>query len=266
MDKIVQSFFENKKPSPPVFIITYGPPASGKSVILKRLMKDLDIHEDRIVKVLVDEIVESIPEYKKQIKRIVKKHKESIQSAEAQQALQEAYFKHRRESGDLLSDTILYKAMSLKYHIVWETTGNAHEWILKTIQEARTNGYLIFLVYPFVEEEQLIERASKRARLETPRQPPVERITANVKNAQRNFEIISKYTDKSILYDNTGKSIDEISEVVEVDNRFQRWCSQSEKKNCDQMVKCNKKKLATLRQKFEKSYGTYIETLCNLEK
>jgi adenylate kinase family enzyme len=70
VNAITSKFFENKQPNYPYFIITYGPPGSGKSTVLKNLFNKLDIKQKNTINILVDEIVENIEEYKIESKKI----------------------------------------------------------------------------------------------------------------------------------------------------------------------------------------------------
>lgn len=262
LQNLEDSFFKDKKPSPPIFIITYGPPGSGKTDIVKNLTQRFGIPTNRLVNVLVDDIVEKIPGYMEEMKSTANL---DLPGHEIQQELTKVYFKYRRSTGDFMSESVLNRAFVGKYHVVWETTGDNIDWALKTIQLARQQGYMVFLVYPFVSEKQLLKRVAKRAKTsDNPRKPDAGRVKKNIITAQKNFITISKYVDKSFVYDNDG-NVDDLDVVIQIDRIYQGWCK-SEDPTCKRGVItksiCNEDKLQKLKRHFDETYGDYIEKVC----
>ncbi len=202
---VTNSFFKDKQPVRPYFIITYGPPGSGKSSVLDSVLKDLGILRKNVVEVLVDEVIQRSPRYLDDVAAIVTQHAESM---ERERSLTAAYFKYRYSSADAIADGILYRAFIERYDVIWETTGNDVSWILKTINEARREGYAIVVVYPFVTLGQLLSRVMSRASSNpvNPRLPDTAYITANFHNAQRNFETIVGASDMALVYQNETPS------------------------------------------------------------
>jgi predicted ABC-type ATPase len=264
INKLILETFENKDPSPPKLFITYGPPGSGKSNILKKLLKDFSISDNELIEILVDDIIEKVPEYIENVQRIIK---EKLDEEEENIKISNNYFEFRKNYGDIISDGILYRALSKKYNIVWETTGFSIDYSLKTIYEARMNGYLIFLIYPFVDEEQLKIRIRKRASSsKNPRLPSNKIIEETVKKAQNNFNIITKYVDKAFIYDNTGKDLNDIYLFITIENKYIGNCNGKDLKFCsngiEKKVTCDKKDLNKLTKMFIKDFSEYIKDIC----
>jgi hypothetical protein len=261
--QIVDSFFQGKRPTPPLFVLTYGAPASGKTELVNRLLQDLRINPDTVISVLVDDVIEKIPEYREEVASIVQSG--SVDDQHLQKLLTDAYFKYRQQIGDVLSDSILYRSMALKYNIVWETTGLDISWALKTLMEARRNGYLLIAMYPFVKEEQLLERAHKRSKTsQNPRRPSDERIKKNVIEAQKNFAKIASVVDRAFVYDNSGSQQD-LGVLLELDREYQGYCAEHSK-DCKTgvvtRVTCDLKRLQKLKREFEPSYGRFLTSVC----
>lgn len=104
--------------------------------------------------------------------------------------------------------------MAKKFNIVWETSGNSIEYAIKTIYEARLNGYLVFLIYPF---ENLKERAKTS---KNPRLPNEAFIASSVIKAQKNFKTISKYVDKAFVYNNNEADLEKIKNFITIENNY----------------------------------------------
>lgn len=264
LQQVEESFFEGKIPSPPIFIITYGPPGSGKTDIVNDICKKFGITKNRLVNVLVDEVVEKLPGYLNEMKAVAAD--KGLSDDEKQAELTKVYFKYRRENGDYLSENILHRAFVGKYNVVWETTGDSIDWALKTIQDARQEGYMILLVYPYVSEEKLLDRVKKRAQSgSNPRKPDSERVKKNILSAQRNFKKLSKYVDAAFVYDNNGTP-QELGLFFEMEKTYRGWCSR-EDKNCKRGIvtnaKCDIKRIKSNRREFEPSFGSYIDGLCD---
>lgn len=263
---LIQKAFEGKEPSPPKFFLTFGPPGSGKSTILAKLLEQFKINEDDLVQVLVDNFVEQAPGYLDDVKAIVDM---KLSEKEQSQKLTEVYFRYRKSYGDAVSDGVLYQALAKKFNIVWETTGNSIEYAIKTIYEARLNGYLVFLIYPFVETENLKERAKKRAKTsKNPRLPDEAFIASSVIKAQKNFKTISKYVDKAFVYNNNEADLEKIKNFITIENNYKDYCSDKTKycsQGIEKKVTCDKRELSKLSRVFDKDFGTYVNKICSFD-
>lgn len=263
LQHIEDSFFEGKRPSPPLFIVTYGPPGSGKSELVRDLLARFNISERRVVSVLVDDVVERLPGYLDEVRAVASDA--SLSDADRQKELTSVYFKYRRSAGDVLSDAVLHRAFVGRYNIVWETTGDNVDWAVKTVLEAKAQGYAVVMVYPYVSEANLLRRVDARARSgDNPRRPDEKRVRDNVVNAQRNLARMSTVVDRVFVYDNDGRR-EELAVMVDVERRHQGWCPRDDK-NCDKGVvehaKCNDAAIGARRSTFDAGFGEYIDRVC----
>lgn len=204
----------------PRFYITYGPQASGKGSIMKKVaLKDgLDINN--IVSVNVDDIVKSSPYYQKEMKKdLTKAEKQNL------------YWNVRKSGADDLSDNLLNTALLNRYDISWETTGEKIAWTVREINRIRKYDYEIVIVYPFVpvygikkgklvkksmkelkeccsktlpESTGLIERAYHR-QVKTGQEAKLSTISKVSKMAQKNILKLLHHVDMTYIYDNSGK-------------------------------------------------------------
>lgn len=261
---LVEKFFENKVIPHTYFIITYGPPASGKSTIVDTILNKLGIQELNTIKVLIDDIVEQLPGYQEELKNSIPQLKNKKEKSEK---TSEIYFKWRSSEGDLLSDYILSKSISEKYHIIYETTGIKLDWTLKVINQVRKNGYKVILVYPLVNTDELLKRAEKRVEQSKtfPRMPSPEQIKSDAVMAQKNFSKITKYVDASYIYTCNPNScaIEFFGKEVE----YQGFCKLNQT-NCKtgiiQKRKCPE--TTELKGYMDEDFTEFIESECNIKR
>lgn len=229
------------------------------------MCKKFGVTEKRFVKVLVDDIIEQIPDYQRDMQRI--KRSADMDEQELQSELTHTYFKYRREYGDFMSESILRRALIEKYNVIWETTGNNIDWAIKTIEtEAKSSGYYVVLVYPFVSEDELVKRVKLRAQnSDNPRKPDERRIRSNVKAAQENFEELSRHVDKVLVYNNDGAPED-LSVMLEMDIAYKGWCDKSDKKckrGVSTTISCNLNKLNGIQEKLTDPYRKFLFNACH---
>lgn len=261
---IIDSVFANKDPVQKLFIITMGPPGSGKSQIVDKILESFKVKRNHVIPVLVDDIVEKIPGFQEDYERVANIEDEEKRDKQTEKV----YFGYRRIA-DRLSEDILDRALLESYHIVFETTGGNIDWTLRTIQKVREHGYVVLLVYPFVDGQKLLERIDERAKRyqlegKTPRKPAVERVLKNVKDAQDNFITLSKYVEKSYVYDNNGP-MEEIGVLWQQDKKYQGYCTRADKKCSEGIVyreRCDKKRLAKLATSFQSKFASLLEETC----
>ena len=172
----------------PYFIVAYGPPASGKSSILKYLAKQdgrtRAITEQNTVSVNVDDIFqggETGAAYSQYRQQVLEKSAPASRKINAQR-LYSSY----RWIADQISDLILNRALNDRYNIIWETTGQS-TWPSSEISRVSQYRYNTVVVYPLVRTGDLISRAAQREK-ETGQEPaPESVIRAAVGSAQANL-------------------------------------------------------------------------------
>jgi len=173
----------------PYFIITSGATGAGKTQLIDSTVKHLGIETEPLTKILVDDLVENSPNYKKQIDIILTTLKESCKDQNENCMKQkfdeptkelfdnfgQAYFASRGKKGcrddnnvscDEVNDKKLKKAIIDKENIVFEFTGQyIPTWLLNLDSEFLTKetNYTIVFTYSLVELDKLTLRNKKRA-------------------------------------------------------------------------------------------------------
>lgn len=167
IDEFISEYSKKLVPVKPLFIISYGPPSSGKSPTgepFKKTMKEikyplsgLNIKDDdkfclhnNILPVNIDNIVKR---FKSKIKPFLTNNTVSNMEGD--------YFNIRSLS-DPYSDTLLNYGLTLRYNILWETTGNSTTWMMKEISRVKELGYKTVLYYPLVQLNTIVERNKLR--------------------------------------------------------------------------------------------------------
>jgi len=183
---------ENKK----YFIITAGATGSGKTGLIDATMKYLNIPSNEpFAKILVDDLVENDPKYKKKVNAIIKNvhnkcendtkcetnaynNPESIKAEKSVDLFKDfgdAYFTTRKTPGclsesentnaptcDELNDDNIKKSEEEGKHIIFEFTGYyIPNWLLNP--DWIPNDYNIVFSYSLVTLENLIKRNKSRA-------------------------------------------------------------------------------------------------------
>jgi len=255
---IADALFDGKSAPLPVFLVTFGPPGSGKSAIVQAVLDARGMAPDATVEVLVDSIVERMPGYRADMAA-------AAATSDPVAAAERVYFRYRHAGGDAISENVLERALLGRYHVVWETTGNSIDWTVRTIERAKRANYHIVLVYPYVGEAALAERVRARART-VGRTVAPKRISQNVAHAQRNFEVLVPLVDEAIVYDNAG-GIDELGVLMQLQNRYQGFC-RAEDTRCQYgvatAVSCDVNRLCTRRSTMTPDYAAYLLSLCGV--
>lgn len=178
--EIVEHIFAGKVPPndklKPQFIIAYGPSGSGKSRILEIFPK---INVKNVIEVNVDKIFQTNPRFKKQM--------DEIQSISDDPLFTQRLYQYYRWIADQVADGVLNEALTQKYHILWETTGNSIGWIEKELARINSVGYETVIVFPLVSVSTLLNRVNKRAKLEKQVGASEEEIKTQSVNAQNNL-------------------------------------------------------------------------------
>ena len=242
----VQKEFKGKVPQQlPSFYITYGPPASGKGGIMKKVMERDNVSQDTVIDVVIDDIVMSTPGYKEERDKL-------IASSADKQKLQDLYWSTRKVA-DNISDALLNTALLGKYNIVWETNGRTIAWTIKEIKRIQHQNYNTVVVYPWVPiyskingqlgtytPEQLkntcphqkqilpggtglLDRAVWREVCFGQEAAPADQIIRDAKLAQNNIIKLLNIVDKVYLYDNSG-SYGEEKLIFSIENIYD-WTS-----------------------------------------
>lgn len=232
--KIKNEVYENKSPKKnPTFFITYGPPASGKGGIMKKVIneenKNISVIKEKksdkhIVKVDIDSIISKHPQFEKERNELLKDKMELLTKKtnvseekkieEINKKLQDLYMKYRKNApkntlkGDDLSDNITEEALKRRLDIAWETTGFSVDWTIEnTIPMVKQANYKIVVVYPLVPVT--IANARAREREKTTGQTPAPNIKEIAKNAAKNIKKLKTHVDAIYIYDNSGKKGEE---------------------------------------------------------
>lgn len=205
-NRIIAETFVGKTPLRPVFYIKYGPPASGKSSIMRHVLDKDSIPEHSLVTVDVDAIMARSTEYTEELEGLI--------AQGAGESKLQSHYKHWRVQADLISDEILNKAISDGYNIAWETTGNTIAWTVRVIRNVLSKGYRVVVVYPLVPTSILVERGVKRTMQVM---APVSQISDMAVNAARNIKRLLPHVDGIYVYDNTGTKA---TIIIEVERRY----------------------------------------------
>jgi hypothetical protein len=227
--QIMDSFFKGKrnKPKKPVFIIGYGPPASGKGSIIKmlsRLRPELNIVEKNTINGgLVDKIIQDTHQWnqaKTNIKKLCKTKKKHI---EYNQKLYSTF----RYFADQISDQILYKAAAERWNIYWETTGWNNDYVIHFSHMMKKMGYKTICVYPYVYEKDILDRAKQRAIKEGQTPKPDSGIITVIGKSLHNLLKLRKHVDEIIFVNNNNKKHKE--EIVFTINKKKTKCNKCPK-------------------------------------
>lgn len=208
----------------PAFYITYGPPASGKGGIMKKVLEKDNVHPGTLVEVVVDEIVSSTPGYSEE--------RDQLKSTDAsKQEMQSLYWKTRKPA-DSISTALLNTALLNRFNISWETTGKTIGWTVREIKRIQRQNYDTVAVYPWVpvysringnpgfrtpdelkrmcppvglpDGSGLLDRAQWREQCFGQEAAPAEQIINDAEMAQKNIIKLLNIVDKIYLYDNSG--------------------------------------------------------------
>ena len=208
-DKIVDRAFEGKHlpNEKKTFYIKYGPPASGKGDIMKKVVERDHISRESLITVEVDSIIQQNPNYERSRKAIIDQYARESgpdKTTEQENALQELYFTYRYGGADTISDQILNRALQENYNIAWETTGNSIDWTRKEIERIKKLNYTVKVVYPLVPLDTLRTRAAERQQ-RTGQTPAPEHVIKQIAtNAARNILELKDKVDEILMYNNSG--------------------------------------------------------------
>lgn len=254
-------YFVGKEKLQPIFYIKFGPPASGKSIIMKEVFKKDRIVEENLIDIDIDQIIESDSNYQFNKKRI----NEISDESEKIKAFQNNYDNFRK-SYDVLSDNILNNALLNKMHISWETTGFSIGWTIKEIFRIKECGYKVIIVYPLVPIDVLLERIHKRIGQVN---APDSSVKNTAKLAQKNILDLILFVDKIYIYDNSKSDIKNIRLLYEIErDPFIFANSKKQNKNIeDYKVLCkisNEKNNPNSTLKEFQDFFTKLDSFCQI--
>lgn len=197
-----------------VFIVGYGPPASGKSRIItslnnSALPEELKHVTDRnTIKMDVDKVFqgETSPLYFGKEKKLVEQDTRLSSDVPTRNARMYSTYRH---IADQLNDAVYWKSLALGYNIYFETTGWSVKWLNKFIDNSHEAGYTCVVCYPYVDTPNLVKRVLARSsqigRSTDDIQDSVSRSQNNLKKIALDSE---NFGDRVIVFDNRASSSD----------------------------------------------------------
>lgn len=195
----VYNHVKDKIPVRPLFIIKYGPPASGKNTCINLLREHLTgLDQGSTVDADLDVIISQIP---------------GFQNDSVQMSKQDAYQKWRSLGMEMMDD-LIRQATLIPCHITFETTGSSIDWTVPLIKQMISLGYRIVIMYPLVQVDKLIQRAKIRQQQTGQVAAPTHSVQVNNRTilgitemnqlATQNLRILIPYVDELFLIDNNS--------------------------------------------------------------
>ena len=213
----LEKVYQNKVPTRKIFIVGYGPPASGKSGIVHTLQHDkafTDLHvtEENTVSMNVDAVFqnkESPLYYGTQLHKL---HASRVLKDNPNKRDQRLYSTYRHIA-DQLNDLLFWKSLALGYNIYFETTGWSVEWVNTFIHYAHRAGYSCVVCYPFVTTVELLKRIHARKE-QVGRDDKY--VHESVKRAQTNIaklELNTESGDSLVVLDNRASNVKQQNKI-----------------------------------------------------
>lgn len=178
-------FVKSLKAQRKFFIISFGPPASGKGGMKIAIQNFL---ETQLVDVNVDQIVEKICS-------------RTLVNYDCSKIDQETYFK-LREQADKESDQLLIDSVINRQNVIWETTGANLGWIMQALFFMKENNYEVILSVPIVGLNQLITRCEKRPQAANCSREYLSKVRGKF---SKDFPKIAEQADRVLIFDNSQK-------------------------------------------------------------
>lgn len=200
--KILQ--VNNKNRPKPIFIIKYGPPASGKGS-----KQTLDVIRsiaplESFVNINIDDVIESMPYFKNKSREIVQTYLSKKKLLGAKNinfknhnfkrnvliSISKLYMGLRKTGNPTINnklDTVLTSSLQQRRNIIIETTGGYGFplWIFNNLGKL-LEPYTVYLVFPLVQFKLLLNRYRKRPVNSYIRGGPF-RMTSNAKNLKNQY-------------------------------------------------------------------------------
>jgi predicted ABC-type ATPase len=203
MVQLCYRLFEGKKPQSPLFLVLCGPPGSGKTHIVGKVLRHYFSRLENYALIVVDNMLRQIHSYRSAMDALLRS-RDAISIAEFYAQSQKIYAKHK-----LIVET--FKAMLLdialkrRLNVVYETTGSNKKSLrslIRTVTHARSIGYHIQVVFPYVTRANLLQRVELRNQ-KIGRAIPYDLVAAMEHDSKRNFvgEFLP-HVDTAYVYDN----------------------------------------------------------------
>lgn len=201
----------------PQFIVSYGPPASGKSKVFEFAQKMLGVSS--LVNINVDDIIAENKDYQVEIRSCAKQFAETDindVSLDLLSSCNSIYYKYRSKA-DEESTARLLRALDENRDIVYETTGRDMTWFVTHDLPKIPKNYKICIVYFVVRPSNLLGRAWSRAQT-SGRMPEVKTILDIATSAETNFidlankhdftlYVVENETEPKVLFSKTGETV-----------------------------------------------------------
>ena len=211
-------YIRDKEPIKPVFVIKYGPPASGKNSLLSLLYKYIPSLQDENVTVDadLDRIIADLPGFQDDLK------------VAPEDRLQ--IYQKWRSVGMEVMDNMIRRAALIPCNIIFETTGYSVSWTVPLIRQLISQGYHIVLMFPLVQEKELVRRAELREKLTGQIAAPTYSTVINGKTipgiidmndkAAKNLAFLIPMIDELFLIDNNGSSSKEARIILHMHSKY----------------------------------------------
>jgi len=208
-----QEIAELKSNEQPYLLILYGPPASGKTTILPKILDNFGLDKNYIY-LSDDKFSYDTVQYKEMRKTDLTELQdlsaEELDDHPIIKHLQEEYNKIRKKAKQLLY-MFMGLAFMYKYNVILEMTGVGLDWYMSTvIDEFYHYKYDIYLMYPFTTNEDLLYRRSIKRAFEEKRFPPMKYFKIAIDVSIKNFNKILDESNitkfKSILVYDTKRT------------------------------------------------------------
>ncbi len=197
--KLMHQLFEGKEPQKPLFLVLYGPPGSGKTLIVTKLLQIMRWQLHNYAEIIVDKMLRRITGYRR-LMSALRLNRASLSEEEYIARAQNIYAGYRPVI-KYFSAMLLDIALRQRLNILFETTGTDEAQVTDIVTNAHGLGYQIQIVYPYVRLDELIKRVRKRNE-RIGRAIPLPLVTHMANTTITRFVRLLKYADSAYLYDN----------------------------------------------------------------
>jgi predicted ABC-type ATPase len=135
-----------------------------------------------------------------------------------------------RSVGMEVMDNMIRQAALIPCNIMFETTGYSVSWTIPLIRQLISHGYHIVLMFPLVQERELVRRAEAREKSTGQIAAPAYSTTINGKTipgiieiyekASKNLAYLIPMIDELFLIDNNGASAEEAKIILHMHNKY----------------------------------------------